>query len=152
MRKRFLDRGTPSDDRCIRSEPIAPAQAALAGFERVLEAHRLGTTLHPDGVRWLESIDDRLHEVTASSMTLTEMSPVGARNPPVNCITIATGSRTSAATCISFPSVLMLRLYAPLAASAIAATVGRCASSRSSAVPFGCAARCAAAGGYFAAG
>lgn len=37
------------------------ARSALAGFERVLEAHRLGTTIHPDGVRWLESIDDRLH-------------------------------------------------------------------------------------------
>ena len=37
------------------------AQAALAGFERVFEAHRLGTTIHPDGVRWLESVDDRIH-------------------------------------------------------------------------------------------
>lgn len=37
------------------------ARSALAGFERVLEADRLGTTIHPDGVRWLESIDDRLH-------------------------------------------------------------------------------------------
>ncbi len=37
------------------------ATSALAGFERVLEAHRVGSTLHPDGVRWLEAIDDRLH-------------------------------------------------------------------------------------------
>ena len=37
------------------------AATALAGFERVLEAHRIGSTLHPDGVRWLEGIDDRLH-------------------------------------------------------------------------------------------
>jgi integrase len=37
------------------------AQNALAGFERVLEAHRIGSTIHPDGVRWLESIDDRVH-------------------------------------------------------------------------------------------
>lgn len=37
------------------------AQSALAGFERVLEAHRVGSTLHPDGIRWLENIDDRLH-------------------------------------------------------------------------------------------
>jgi len=37
------------------------AQNALAGFERVLEAHRVGSTIHPDGVRWLEAIDDRLH-------------------------------------------------------------------------------------------
>ncbi len=37
------------------------AQSALAGFERVLEADRLGTAIHPDGVRWLEGIDDRLY-------------------------------------------------------------------------------------------
>ena len=37
------------------------AQSALAGFERVHEAHRLGSTLHPDGVRWLEGLNDRLH-------------------------------------------------------------------------------------------
>jgi integrase len=37
------------------------AQSALIGFERVLESHRVGSTIHPDGVRWLESIDDRLH-------------------------------------------------------------------------------------------
>ncbi len=37
------------------------AQNALAGFERVLESHRVGSTIHPDGVRWLEAIDDRLH-------------------------------------------------------------------------------------------
>jgi integrase len=37
------------------------AQNALAGFERVLEAHRLGSTIHADGVRWLEAIDDRIH-------------------------------------------------------------------------------------------
>ena len=37
------------------------AQSALAGFERVLEAHRIGSTIHPDGVRWLEAINDRLH-------------------------------------------------------------------------------------------
>src|SRR5690606_12003385 len=39
----------------------AAAQTALAGFERVLEAHRLGSTMHPDGVRWLEGIDDRVY-------------------------------------------------------------------------------------------
>lgn len=31
------------------------------GFTRVLESQRAGSTLHPDGLRWLESIDDRLH-------------------------------------------------------------------------------------------
>ena len=42
------------------------AQSALDGFERVLEAHRIGSTIHPDGVRWLESIDDRLHARVAA--------------------------------------------------------------------------------------
>ncbi len=37
------------------------AKNALAGFERVLEAHRVGTTIHPDGIAWLEKIDDRIH-------------------------------------------------------------------------------------------
>lgn len=37
------------------------AKNALAGFERVLEANRLGTTLHPDGVNWLKSLDDRIY-------------------------------------------------------------------------------------------
>ena len=37
------------------------AQSAKAGFERVLEAHRVGSTMHPDGIRWLAAIDDRLH-------------------------------------------------------------------------------------------
>lgn len=37
------------------------AENALAGFERVLEARRLGTSIHPDGVRWLERVDDRIY-------------------------------------------------------------------------------------------
>jgi integrase len=37
------------------------AQNALTGFERVLESHRVGSTIHPDGVKWLERLDDRLH-------------------------------------------------------------------------------------------
>ena len=37
------------------------AETALGGFERVLQAKRLGTTLHSDGVRWLERLDDRIH-------------------------------------------------------------------------------------------
>jgi len=37
------------------------ARNALAGFERVLEANRLGETIHPDGLRWLEKLDDRIH-------------------------------------------------------------------------------------------
>ena len=47
------------------------AQNALVGFERVLEAHRVGSTIHPDGVRWLESIDDRIHARVAR-LGLTE--------------------------------------------------------------------------------
>lgn len=38
------------------------AQNALTGFERVLESHRVGSTIHPDGVKWLERLDDRLHD------------------------------------------------------------------------------------------
>ena len=41
------------------------AQNALAGFERVLEARRIGSTIHPDGVRWLEALDDRMHKRVA---------------------------------------------------------------------------------------
>lgn len=40
---------------------VRAAQSARAGFERVLEAHRVGSTMHPDGIRWLAAIDDRLH-------------------------------------------------------------------------------------------
>jgi len=40
---------------------LRTAQNALTGFERVLESHRAGSTIHPDGLRWLEAIDDRLH-------------------------------------------------------------------------------------------
>lgn len=47
------------------------AEQALAGFERVLQAHRVGSTIHPDGVRWLEAIDDRLHARVAK-LGLTE--------------------------------------------------------------------------------
>jgi integrase len=43
--------------RCTRRT----AQNALIGFERVLESRRTGSTTHPDGVRWLESIDDQVH-------------------------------------------------------------------------------------------
>ncbi len=41
------------------------AQNALTGFERVLESHRVGSTIHPDGVKWLERLDDRLHDRVA---------------------------------------------------------------------------------------
>jgi integrase len=37
------------------------AEIALQGFERVLESHRLGSALHPDALRWVESVDDRVH-------------------------------------------------------------------------------------------
>lgn len=37
------------------------AQNALTGLERVLESLRAGSTIHPDGVAWLEAIDDRIY-------------------------------------------------------------------------------------------
>ncbi len=37
------------------------ATRALAGFERVLEAKRLGCTMHPDGVSWLAGLDNRVY-------------------------------------------------------------------------------------------
>ncbi len=37
------------------------AEQVLAGFEWVLEAHFTNTNTHPDGIRWLAGIDDRLH-------------------------------------------------------------------------------------------
>ncbi len=40
---------------------LQAARTALAGFERVLEANRIGCTLHPDGLRWLQSIDDQIY-------------------------------------------------------------------------------------------
>ena len=38
------------------------AQTALVGFEHVLETHRLGTAIHPDGARWLAGLDERIHD------------------------------------------------------------------------------------------
>ena len=37
------------------------AMRALAGFERVIESNRLGSTMHPDGVSWLAGLDDRVY-------------------------------------------------------------------------------------------
>lgn len=61
--KRILYRDAKGKQRTLRLGKCSTGDArkALAGFERVLEANRLGTTIHPDGVRWLESIDDRMH-------------------------------------------------------------------------------------------
>lgn len=70
--KRILFRDAAGKQKSLRLGRCADraAQAALAGFERVLESNRLGTTLHPDGVRWLEAIDDRLHaRVVALGLT-----------------------------------------------------------------------------------
>lgn len=63
-RKRITYRDAAGKQKTLRLGRCSErtAQSALAGFERVLEAHRIGSTIHPDGVRWLESIDDRLHE------------------------------------------------------------------------------------------
>ena len=51
------------------------AQNALIGFERVLESDRAGSTLHPDGIRWLEAIDDRIHSRVVK-LGLAESRPV----------------------------------------------------------------------------
>lgn len=63
-RKRIVYRDAAGKQKSFRLGRCSEraAQIALAGFERVIEAHRVGSTIHPDGVRWLESIDDRLHE------------------------------------------------------------------------------------------
>jgi integrase len=61
--KRILYRDAKGKQRTLRLGECSEraAEQALAGFERVLQAHRINTTMHPDGVRWLEGIDDRLH-------------------------------------------------------------------------------------------
>jgi integrase len=61
--KRLVFRDATGKQRSLRLGKCSQraAMTALAGFERVLEAHRVGSTIHPDGVRWLEAIDDRLH-------------------------------------------------------------------------------------------
>ncbi len=61
--KRILYRDAAGKQQSLRLGKCSEraAQTALAGFERVLEANRLGSTLHPDGVHWLEGINDRLH-------------------------------------------------------------------------------------------
>ncbi len=70
--KRILFRDAAGKQKSLRLGECTErdARAALAGFECVLRAHRLGTTLHPDGVRWLEQIDDRIHaRVVALGLT-----------------------------------------------------------------------------------
>ncbi len=61
--KRIIFRNTKGKQQALRLGKCSEkaAQHALAGFERVLESNRLGTTLHPDGVRWLEGVNDRIH-------------------------------------------------------------------------------------------
>ena len=61
--KRIIYRDAAGKQRSLRLGKCSERAAlnALAGFERVLEAHRVGSTIHPEGVRWLEAIDDRLH-------------------------------------------------------------------------------------------
>jgi integrase len=62
-RKRLIYRDAAGRQKTLRLGVCSEraAQSALSGFERVLEADRMGSSIHPDGVRWLESIDDRLH-------------------------------------------------------------------------------------------
>jgi len=61
--KRIIFRDAAGKQQSLRLGKCSERAAtnALAGFERVYEAHRVGSTIHPDGVRWLEAIDDRLH-------------------------------------------------------------------------------------------
>lgn len=61
--KRIIFRDAAGKQQSLRLGKCSQRAAsnALAGFERVHEAHRVGSTIHPDGLRWLESIDDRLH-------------------------------------------------------------------------------------------
>jgi integrase len=61
--KRIMFRDATGKQKSLRLGKCSErdAERALAGFEPVLRAHRLGTTMHPDGVAWLERIDDRLH-------------------------------------------------------------------------------------------
>lgn len=61
--KRIIFRDAAGKQQSLRLGKCSERAAlnALAGFERVLEAHRVGSTIHPDGVRWLEAIDNRLH-------------------------------------------------------------------------------------------
>jgi integrase len=61
--KRIIYRDAAGKQQSLRLGKCSERAAtnAQAGFERVYEAHRVGSTIHPDGVRWLEAIDDRLH-------------------------------------------------------------------------------------------
>ncbi len=61
--KRLLFRDASGKQKSLRLGECSEraAEQALAGFERVLQSHRTNTTMDPDGVRWLERIDDRLH-------------------------------------------------------------------------------------------
>jgi len=70
--KRLLFRNAAGKQKALRLGECSDraAESALAGFDRVLQANRLGSALHPDGVRWLEGIDDRLHaRVVALGLT-----------------------------------------------------------------------------------
>jgi integrase len=71
--KRILYRDAAGKQQSLRLGKCSEraAQNARAGFERVLEARRVGSTIHPDGVRWLEAINDRLHARVAK-LGLTE--------------------------------------------------------------------------------
>lgn len=63
-RRRLMYRDANGRQRCLRLGRCSQkaAQAALAGFEWVLQSNRLNSALHPDGVRWLEGLDARLYK------------------------------------------------------------------------------------------
>lgn len=60
--KRLLFRDATGKQKSLRLGECdkRAADHALQGFKRVLQAHKLGTTLHPDGEKWLEELDDRI--------------------------------------------------------------------------------------------
>lgn len=62
-RKRILYRDAGGKQKVLRLGECSEraAEQTLAGFGRVLQAHRTGATIHPDGLRWLEALDDRLY-------------------------------------------------------------------------------------------
>ena len=61
--KRLIFRDSAGKQQSLRLGECSEraAEQALAGFERVHQAKRQGSTMHPDGVKWLEGIDDRIY-------------------------------------------------------------------------------------------
>ncbi len=62
-RVRILFRNAAGRQQSLRLGKCSKRNALnhLAGFEHVFDAKRLGATIHPDGIRWLEHLDDRIY-------------------------------------------------------------------------------------------